>query len=63
MPNDCMMMIYKFIKYFIDLYIYRISAFIATYENERIYQVMPVRYRSNFEGNGYKMRRTASTGG
>lgn len=52
MPNWFIGMINKFIKYFIVLYINKKSAFIPTHENERIYQVRAVRYRSNFEGNG-----------
>lgn len=61
MPNGYLVMIYKFIKYFISLYIKNKITFIPTHENERIYQARTVRYRSDIDGNGYKMRRTANT--
>jgi hypothetical protein len=61
MPNGFIGMVNKLFKYFIALYIQKKSAFISTHENERIYQARTVRYRSNIEGNGYKMRITANT--
>ena len=52
MPNVFIGMNDKLIKYFNALCIKKKSAFIPSHENERIYQVRTVRYRSNFEGNG-----------